>query len=174
MLAPLLAMTLGACTPAQPAATPPSPSPSPSPSPPAIPDFNGRVGSNRVAAEASLRAGRALYADGEYWEVFVRTTPPQLTGTYDPGDPASATPIAAQATDIDVVMATESGAAIRLFGAGGVVHEKAEINRVVKVLTAAFPNVKNISFRVFYGEAFQHATAHYHAGVLDYTVAATR
>ncbi len=168
-----LAAALGACSlgGAPEAATTPSPSPTASP---VIPDFNARVGSNRVASEASLQVGRVLYADGEYWEVFVRTTPPQLLGKYDPADPASAVPLAAQVTDVDIVMATESGGTIRHFGAGGVAHEKAEINLVVKTIKQAFTSVRRITFRVFYGEAFQHATATFQDGVLDYKVAATR
>lgn len=169
-----IATITGGCAPAGPPASAPRPSPTPGASPPPIPDFNARVGSNRVAAEASLKVARSLYADTEYWEVFVRTTPPQLDGKYDPADPATAAPLALQVTELDIVMATESAGTIRHFGAGGVNHERAEIRAAVNILKSAFPKATRISFRIFYGEAFQHATATYQAGVLNYNVAASR
>jgi len=148
----------------------PSPSPSSAPEP-ALPDFNSRLGSNRVAAEAATALGRRLYAGGQYWEVYVRTQPAVLPGHYDPADPGASAPAAALVTSTEVVMGTESGAAIKLFSAGGEPHERQVLTELDGILRRAFPNLAADNLRIFYGESFQHGLATFdHGRLVSYDV----
>ena len=142
-----------------------SPSPKTLPDP-VLPDYNSRLGSNRVAAEAASALGRKLYAGGQYWEVYVRSTPITLPGRYDPGEPAASAPAAAAVTAAEVVIATESAAAIKVFGAGGDAHERQVLGELDAILRAAFPNLGSDNVRVFYGESFQHGVATFDHGKL--------
>ena len=137
-------------------------------SPAPLPNFNGNFGNNRFAAVAALRLARILFAQQQYWEVYVRTTPATLDGTYDPLNAGSFDAAARQATAIDLVLATEATTAIQLYGGGGVVHEKTELTSVGSMLAAMFPNARTVNMKVFYGEASLHATAVYSGGALDY------
>jgi hypothetical protein len=132
----------------------------------ALPDFNSRLGSNRLAAEAGALVGRRLFRKGQYWEVFIRTQPVSLPGRYDPGNPAASAPQAAQVTAAEVVLATESGAAIKAFSEGGEEHERQVLAEVDADVRQAFPNIRTDTIRVFYGEAFQHSTAIFERGRL--------
>jgi len=49
----------------------------------------------------------------------VRTQPGSLGGTYDPGTPVTVAAMSAQGSSADVIIALESGAAIKAFGEGG-------------------------------------------------------
>ena len=149
-----------------------APRPSPSPVPEvALPDFNSRLGSNRLAAEASAGLGRVLFTKGEYWEVYVRTTPATLPGKYDPADPAASGTAAAAVTQADVIIATESGAAIKDFGSGGEAHEREVLSELDAALRKAFPSMTVDNMKVFYGESFQHGAATFTGGTLtQYTV----
>jgi hypothetical protein len=136
-----------------------------------LPDFNSRLGSNRVAAEAATRLGRKLFAGGQYWEVYVRTQPATLPGHYDPADPAASAPMAALVTSTEVVLATESGGAIKAFSAGGDAHERSVLLELDAILRQAFPNLVGDSMRIFYGESFQHGTATFdHGRLVSYDV----
>jgi hypothetical protein len=126
------------------------------------------VGNNRVAAEAALKLGRALYAQQQYWEVQVKTQPPTLSPGYDPGNPATFDRAARAVTQIDITMATESAQAVVAFGAGGVEHEKTELTGLAKLLLSLFPSAQTIGFQVLYGESNPHAYATYEGGHLDY------
>jgi hypothetical protein len=144
----------------------PTPSPSASAADIALPDFNSRLGSNRVAAEAAATLGRHLYARGQYWEVYVRTTPPVLGGTFDPAHPELSEPAAAQATAADVIIATEAGASIKAFGAGGKPAQQATLADLDSALRKSFPALGAVTMRVFYGESYQYATAVFDKGKL--------
>lgn len=140
--------------------------PSSSPGPAA--GFNPLLGNNRVAAEASLKVGRALFAKQQIWEPNVRTEPATLNPDYDPANPVSFDGVAKQVTRADLVIATESAPAIRAYGAGGVEHEKAELVQLAEVLRSIFPSAQTIGVEVFYGENNPHARAIYREGRLDY------
>jgi hypothetical protein len=164
----LVAATIAVAGCASPVARKAGPSPAVSPvAEVPLPDYNSRLGSNRLAAEAGVALGRLLYQGGQYWEVYVRTTPPVLPGKYDPGHPQASAPAAALVTQVDVVMATESGAAIRVFGAGGDAHERAVLSELDAALRKAFPNLATDNMRVFYGESFQHGAAVFDHGKLS-------
>lgn len=145
----------------------PSPSPSPSAAEIPLPDFNSRLGSNRVAAEAAADLGRLLYARGQYWEVYVRTTPPVLGGApFDPAHPGLSAPAAAQATAADVIIATEAGASIKAFSAGGKPGQQSILAELDSALRKSFPALGSVMMRVFYGESYQYATAVFDKGKL--------
>ncbi|MGI8610216.1 MAG: hypothetical protein ACR2MY_13510 [Candidatus Dormibacteria bacterium] len=150
--------------------------PTPSPSKAAVvdvplSDFNGRLGSNRVAAETAVLLGRKLYETGQYWEVYVRTAPATLAGKYDPADPSASAKAAAAVTQVDVIIATESGSAIKSFAAGGDAHERRILASLDTPLRQAFPNAGTETIRIFYGESFQHGVAVFNHGTLtQYTV----
>ena len=167
LLAVLCVALLGqaACAPTGSRGAPARPSPSAVPDP-VLPDYNSRLGSNRVAAEAASALGRKLYAGGQYWEVYVRTTPATLPGQYDPGNPAASAPAAAAVTATEVVMASESAAAIKTFGAGGDAHERQVLGELDTLLRKAFPNLGSNNVRIFYGESFQHGVATFTGGKL--------
>jgi hypothetical protein len=134
-------------------------------------DYNLRLGSNRFAAEAALTVGRQLYSQGgQYWEVNVRTDPLTLAGVYDPVAQPSPAQVGGGAKAVTVFMATESAGAIKLFRAGGVDHEKAEITQVGVLLGRLFPGASTVTVQVFFGESSHYATATYSAGRLDYQV----
>jgi hypothetical protein len=146
----------------------PTPQPSQAASPMALPDYNARYGNNRVGAEAAVRVGRALYAQQQYWEAYVKTDPPVLSSTFDPVRPESFDVGAKEVQRIDLILATESGPSIRMYALGGVEHEKRVLVDVARVLQALFPSASTINLSVFYGEANLHATATYQGGGLDY------
>jgi hypothetical protein len=131
-----------------------------------LPNYNSRLGSNRVAAVVAARLGRSLYTSGQYWEVYLRSTPAALPAKYDPGRPQDSTVAAATVTAAEVIMATESGASIKAFQAGGQAAEKQELAKLDTGIRAAFPNTGTITFRVFFGESFQYATAVFDHGQL--------
>ena len=166
----LVSTSLCACAPSGSTSARPSPSPSAA-AEPALPDFNSRLGSNRVAAEAATALGRRLYLGGQYWEVYVRTQPAILPGHYDPADPGASAPAAALVTSTEVVMATESGAAIKLFSQGGDAHERQVLGDLDGILRHAFPNLAADNLRIFYGESFQHGVASFdHGKLVSYDV----
>lgn len=171
LIVPWLALLgLTACAPGGRPAAALSPSPSAAPEP-ALPDFNSRLGSNRVAAEAAATLGRRLYAGGQYWEVYVRTQPAALPGLYDPGDPGASRPAAARVTATEVVMATESGAAIKAFSQGGEAHEREVMIDLDGLLRQAFPGLGTDNIRIFFGESFQHALVMFdHGKLVSYDV----
>jgi hypothetical protein len=158
-------MGLAACAPAGQPRAAASPS-AKAQADPVLPDYNSRLGSNRVAAEAASALGRKLYAGGQYWEVYVRTTPITLPGRYDPGDPGAAAPGAALVTATEVVIASESAAAIKAFGTGGDPHERQVLVELDGLLRTYFPNLASNSVRIFYGESFQHGVATFQGGRL--------
>ncbi|MEA2682878.1 MAG: hypothetical protein QOK05_1206 [Chloroflexota bacterium] len=131
-----------------------------------LPNYNSRLGSNRVAAVVAARLGRSLYTSGQYWEVYLRSTPPALNDKYDPGRPEASTSAAATVTAAEVIMATESGASIKSFQAGGQAAEKQELTKLEADIRAAFPNTGTVTVRVFFGESFQYATAVFDHGQL--------
>ncbi|MDP9324957.1 MAG: hypothetical protein M3O87_00280 [Candidatus Dormibacteraeota bacterium] len=152
----------------------PTPQPSQAESPVALPNYNARFGNNRVAAEAAVRVGRALYAQQQYWEVYVKSDPAALSSAFDPARPESFDAPAKEVQRIDLILATESGPSIRTYALGGVEHEKQVLVDVAKVLQAMFPAATTINLRVFYGEANLHATGTYQGGGLDYHAGPTR
>lgn len=133
-----------------------------------VADYSTRLGNNRVAAETAIKLGRSLYAEQQYWEVYVATDPSTLNPPYDPSKPATLELSSTAVRRVDVFIATESGRAIKAFGAGGVENEKAELNRLVQQLLPLFPAVKTIVFQVLYGENNPHASATFQDGHLDY------
>ncbi len=168
----LLLMTASACTAGRNNSPPPSPSASASaPMGVQLPDYNGRLGSNRLAAEVAALLGRDLYPQVQNWEVYVSTQPPILPGRYDPGDPAASRASAALVTRTDVVIASEAIKAVKAFGAGGEAHEKAVLAGLDADLRKAFPNVATDTVRVYYGESFQRGVATFdHGRLTQYTV----
>ena len=163
-------ITLAGCGGSTAAIARPSPSPSAVVNVP-LPDFNSRLGSNRLAAEAAAQLGRELYTQGQYWEVYVRTQPSTLPGRYDPAQPQASAAAADSVTQVDIIMATEAGGAIQTFSAGGEAHERAELSSLDAVLRRAFPHVSTDTLRVFFGESFQHGVAVFNGGKLtQYTV----
>jgi hypothetical protein len=131
-------------------------------------DYSTRLGNNRVAAETAIKLGRSLYAEKQYWEVYVATAPSTLKPAYDPNNPATFDLAAKTVSRVDVLIATESGQAIKTFGAGGVDHEKTELTALAQQLLSMFPAAKTIGFQVLFGENNPHANATYQAGHLDY------
>lgn len=110
-----------------------------------------------------------LYGQGgQYWELNVRTEPVSVGAAYDPtatGPPARP---AAGARSVTIFMATESAAAVSLFRAGGVSHEKAEITTAAALVAGLFPGATSVTIQVYFGEANLYATAVYSSGRLDY------
>ena len=131
-------------------------------------DYSTRLGNNRVAAETAIKLGRALFAQQQYWEVYILTDPSTLRPAYDPGNPATFDRAAKGVSRVDMVIASESGPAIRAFGTGGTDHEKAQLIGLAKLLLTFFPSAKTIGFQVFFGENNLHANGIYKAGQLDY------
>jgi hypothetical protein len=131
-------------------------------------DYSTRLGNSRVAAETAIRLGRSLYAQKQYWEVYVTTNPSVLKPAYDPNNLATFDLAARAVSRVDVLIATESGLAIKAFGAGGAEHEKVELIGLAQQLQAMFPAAKTIGFQVLFGENNPHANATYQAGHLDY------
>jgi hypothetical protein len=131
-------------------------------------DYSTRLGNSRVAAETAIKLGRSLYAQQQYWEVYVTTDPSVLKPAYDPNNPATFDHAAKGVSRVDVLMATESGPAIKAFGAGGAEHEKAQLTGLAQQLLSIFPAAKTIGFQVLFGENNPHANATYQAGHLDY------
>jgi hypothetical protein len=153
----------------------PTAGPTPSASHPVVdvplPDFNSRLGSNRLAAEAAARLGRRLFSQGQYWEVYLRTQPTTLKGKYDPAHPELSAPAAAQVTAAEVVIATESGAAVKAYSNQGRVKQQDELAGLEQDVRQAFPQVSTVTVRIFFGEAFQYAAAVFEHGQLSqYTV----
>lgn len=149
----------------------PSASPSPSPrsvtSPLPAPDYNRRLGTNRAAAEAAAQIGRQLAGQSGYWEVSIRTKPDALAWS----DEASFQEAQrARVTDVTVVMATESGAAVRSFRAGGHPHEQSVVNQVAAALQALFKSAASVQVLVFFGESDEHAIGVLAAGKVSYRV----
>jgi hypothetical protein len=135
-------------------------------------EFASRSGNNRAAAAAGATLAKTLYTDHQsYWEVYVRTTPITLAPV-DPTNPDSAVKSAAPVTDVKVVIATESGATLNHFRAGGHAHEQAVMAAAADQLHARFPHA-TISFDIYFGESHLHATATYAAGVFKYKVVDT-
>jgi hypothetical protein len=144
--------------------------PRPSGSPAAVLDYNPRVGSNRVAAAASLEVSRRLFREGMTWEVYLKTTPVQLPGKVDPSNPEATRAAGRAATEVIMVLATESGTTLKAFRAGGHDHEKAIIQLIADILVRDFPGAR-ISGQVFYGESHQHAVASFGANqALEYKI----
>lgn len=171
LLAALTAMLLAGCSLGQALgaeSSSPSGVPSGAVSPVPLPNYNARYGNNRVAAEAAIKVGRGLYAQQQYWEVYVKTDPPQLSGTYDPGSSQSFDDSARQVQTLELVLATESGPSIRAYATGGVSHEIEVLTGVGKTLQGLFPASSQSNIRVFYGEGSLHATATFANGQLDY------
>jgi hypothetical protein len=131
-------------------------------------DYSTRLGNSRVAAETAIKLGRSLYAQQQYWEVYVTTNPSTLKPAYDPNNPATFDLAAKGVSRVDVLIATESGPAIKAFGAGGAEHEKAQLTGLAQQLLSMFPGAKTIGFQVLFGENNPHANATYQAGHLDY------
>jgi len=104
-----------------------------------------------------------------YWEAIVHTTPSTL-GTVDPGDPAGYVRADARATSVDLILATESGVAVREFRSGGHDHEKAVVLSVAQLLQQLFPKATVITVEVLYGESHLHSKSTYTSGQLDYSV----
>lgn len=172
-LAALLALlALSACAvsfKSDPQPTPSAAAAAPTASPAPL-DYNTNLGNNRPAAHASVLLARRLYQDGAYWEVHVVTTPAELH-VVDPTDPASMTQAGAGVSSVRIVMATESGSAITIYRKGGHDHERAVLMTMVPILQAAFPQVGQIQFDVYYGESDHHATGTWTGGAdLAYTV----
>jgi hypothetical protein len=159
--------------PAPSAATAPAPAASPKRAPWLQPeneltDYSTRLGNNRVAAATAIKLGRSLYAQQQYWEVYVTTDPSTPSPAYDPSNPSTLDLAAKAVSRVDVLIATESGGAIKAFGAGGAQHEKAELIGLAQQLLSLFPAAKTIGFQVLFGENNPHSNATYQAGHLDY------
>jgi hypothetical protein len=131
-------------------------------------DYSTRLGNNRVAAETAIKLGRHLFAQQQYWEVYVKTDPQTLKPDYDPGNPATFDRAAKGVSRVDMTIATESGPAIRAFGLGGAEHEKVQLTGLAKLLLSFFPSAKTIGFQIFFGENNLHANGIYQAGQLEY------
>jgi len=131
-------------------------------------DYSTRLGNNRVAAETAIKLGRSLYAQQQFWEVYVTTDPSTLKPAYDPSNPTTFDVAAKTVNRLDVLIATESGPAMKAFGAGGAEHEKTQLVGLAQQLLAMFPSAKTVGFQVFFGENNPHANATYQAGHLDY------
>jgi hypothetical protein len=133
-------------------------------------DYSTRLGNNRVAAETAIKLGRSLYFQQQYWEVYVTTDPAVLKPAYDPSNPSTLDLAARVVSRVDVLIATESGPAIKAFGAGGAEHEKAQLIGLAQQLLPVFPSARTIGFQVLFGENNPHASATFQAGHLDYHV----
>ncbi|HEV1998668.1 MAG TPA: hypothetical protein VGR61_11125 [Candidatus Dormibacteraeota bacterium] len=131
-------------------------------------DYSTRLGNNRVAAETAIRLGRVLFAQQQYWEAYVTTDPAILKPDYDPGNLATFDRAAKEVSRVDMLIATESGPAIKAFGLGGAEHEKTELTGLAKLLLSIFPSARTVGFQVLFGENNPHANATYQAGHLDY------
>lgn len=135
-------------------------------------EFATRAGNNRAGAAAAQVVAKSLYADHQsYWEVFIRTTPSALPPV-DPTNPDTALQSGSAVTDIKMVMATESGVALKHFMAGGHPHEQATMLGVAELLRSRFPRAV-ISIDIYYGESHQHATATYTGSTFVYKVVDT-
>lgn len=147
-----------------------SASPGSKPSPAPVLDYNPRAGSNRAAAAASLELSRQLFKQGMTWEVYLKTTPLQLPGKADPTNPDATRALGHAATEVVMVMATESGTTLKAFRAGGHDHEKAVMHGLADILQADFPAAR-FSAQIFYGESHQHAICSFGASQpFDYKV----
>jgi hypothetical protein len=146
----------------------PSAGPSTAASTPPLPDYNARYGNNRVAAEAAVKVGRVLFAQQQYWEVYVKTDPAQPNGEYDPARPETFDATAREVQKLDLVLATESGPTIRTYATGGVAHETQVLTDAATTLQGVFTASTQTNVRVFYGEGSLHATATFSNGKLSY------
>jgi len=138
------------------------------PSPTPLPDYNQRLGSNRQAADAAAAAGRLLFANAGYWEVFVRTDPLALPKV-DPSRPALAASPVPGVAKVLLVMATESGASLTQFRGTGHDHERAAMTPLLRELAARFPGAP-VECDVYFGESHLHARATLSGGAIQYTV----
>ncbi|MHB8572013.1 MAG: hypothetical protein ACYDAY_03515 [Candidatus Dormibacteria bacterium] len=164
----------GSGAPVEPDNQPAPPPPAASPNPVAVMPradgqaFDGRLGNDRVAAEAAVLVGRLLFRESGYWETYAQVTPSGL-GHVDPTDPASLLDAGRQVTAVRLVMATESSTAVTSLRAGGHDHERTVVGGVAALLATRFPAAE-ITIQVLFGENHPHANATLQAGAFTYTV----
>jgi hypothetical protein len=120
--------------------------------------YNHRYGNNPVAAADAFALERKLYAQKQYWEVGLRTDPAQA-GYVLETDPNATSTARAKATDMLVIIASESLPTLRSLVALGDAGQKTYCAALVDQIRAlGYTGITKVDMSIYFGESDRHAT----------------